>query len=82
VIIAALIGGTSLLGGEGVVFGTVLGALIVGTATTGMNILGVEPFVQRVLLGVVLLTAVGLDAFVRARRDRPVRRRAAGPAVT
>ncbi len=74
VIIAALIGGTSLLGGEGVVLGTVLGALILGTATTGMNILGVEPFVQRVLLGVVLLTAVTLDALVRARRDRSVRR--------
>ncbi len=76
VIIAALIGGTSLLGGEGVIVGTVLGALIVGTATTGMNILGVEPFVQRVMLGVVLLTAVSFDALVRARRGRPARRRA------
>jgi ribose/xylose/arabinose/galactoside ABC-type transport system permease subunit len=74
VIIAALIGGTSLFGGEGAVAGTVLGALIVGSATTGMNMIGVEPFVQRVMLGVVLLSAVGFDAIVRSRRDRPTRR--------
>ena len=76
VIIAALLGGTSLLGGEGSIVGLLLGALIVGTATSGMNILGVETFVQRVLLGVVLLAAVGLDAVVRARRNRPARRTA------
>jgi ribose/xylose/arabinose/galactoside ABC-type transport system permease subunit len=74
VIIAALVGGTSLFGGEGTIFGMILGALIVGTATTGMNILGVDPFVQRVLLGLVLLAAVSLDALVRARRERPARR--------
>jgi len=82
VIIAALIGGTSLFGGEGRIIGTVLGALIVGSATTGMNMIGVEPFVQRVMLGVVLLSAVGLDAIVRSRRDRPVRRVTAKVAQT
>jgi ribose transport system permease protein len=74
VIIAALLGGTSLLGGEGSIFGLLLGALIVGSATSGMNILGVPAFVQTVLTGVVLLAAVGLDALVRQRRVRPRRR--------
>ena len=74
VLIATLLGGTSLLGGEGSVIGLLLGALIVGTATTGLNILGVPSFIQTVLLGLVLLAAVGFDAIVRARRGRPVRR--------
>jgi ribose/xylose/arabinose/galactoside ABC-type transport system permease subunit len=73
VIIATLLGGTSLLGGEGSVLGLIVGALIVGSATSGMNILGIPAFIQTVALGVVLLAAVGLDAFLRARRDRPSR---------
>jgi ribose/xylose/arabinose/galactoside ABC-type transport system permease subunit len=80
VIIATLLGGTSLLGGEGSVVGLLLGALIVGSATSGMNILGVPAFVQTVLTGVVLLAAVGLDAIVRRRRGRP-RRRASSAAA-
>ena len=76
VIIATLLGGTSLLGGEGSVLGLLLGALIVGTATTGMNILGIPSFIQTVLLGTVLITAVGLDAVIRGRRGRPARRAA------
>jgi ribose/xylose/arabinose/galactoside ABC-type transport system permease subunit len=74
VIIATLLGGASLLGGEGSVFGTLIGALIVGCALSGMNILGVPSFIQSVLLGSVLITAVGLDAILRRRRDRPTRR--------
>ena len=77
VIIATLLGGTSLLGGEGSVLGLLVGALIVGCATSGMNILGVPVFIQSVLLGSVLITAVGLDAILRRRRDRPTRRVAA-----
>jgi ribose transport system permease protein len=81
VIIATLLGGTSLLGGEGSIVGLLLGALIVGSATSGMNILGVPAFVQTVLTGVVLLLAVGLDAVLRRRRGRR-RRRAAAIAET
>lgn len=73
VIIATLLGGTSLLGGEGSVLGLLTGALIVGCATSGMNILGIPAFVQTVALGCVLLAAVGLDAFLRSRRGHPVR---------
>jgi len=80
VIIATLLGGTSLLGGEGSVLGLLVGALIVGCATSGMNILGVPVFIQSVLLGSVLITAVGLDAILRRRRDRPTRRVASAEA--
>ena len=76
VLIATLLGGTSLLGGEGSIIGLLLGALIVGTATTGMNQLAIPSFVQTVLLGAVLIAAVGFDAVVRTRRGRPARRRA------
>jgi ribose transport system permease protein len=74
VIIATLLGGTSLLGGEGSILGLLLGALIVGVATSGMNILGVPAFIQTVMIGVVLLAAVALDAVLRRRRARPSRR--------
>jgi ribose/xylose/arabinose/galactoside ABC-type transport system permease subunit len=70
VLIATLIGGTSLLGGQGSVMGLVIGALIVGSVTSGMNILGVQTFVQQVVLGLVLLGAVSLDSFLRLRGVR------------
>jgi ribose transport system permease protein len=82
VIIATLLGGTSLLGGEGSVVGLLIGALIVGSATSGMNILGVPAFVQTVLTGVVLLAAVGLDAAIRRARGRPGRRSAQATQTT
>lgn len=74
VLIATLLGGTSLLGGEGSVLGVMLGALIVGTVTTGMNITFVPSFIQTVLLGGVLILAVGFDAVARSRRNRSTRR--------
>lgn len=70
VLTATLIGGTSLLGGQGSVMGLVVGALIVGSVTSGMNILGVQTFVQQVVLGLVLLGAVTFDSSVRMRGDR------------
>jgi ribose transport system permease protein len=76
VLIATLLGGTSLLGGEGSVLGLLVGALIVGSVTTGLNMLGVPSFIQTVLLGIVLLAAVGFDALVRSRRGHLLRRRA------
>ena len=77
VLIATLLGGTSLLGGAGTVAGLLLGALIVGSVTTGLNMLGVPSFIQTVLLGAVLIAAVGFDAIVRSRRGRSLLRRRA-----
>lgn len=66
-IVAAILGGTSLSGGEGSVVGALLGALILGTLNNGLNLLGVESFWQTVVQGVILVAAVGVDALVRRR---------------
>jgi ribose/xylose/arabinose/galactoside ABC-type transport system permease subunit len=72
VIVATLLGGTSLLGGQGTVIGMVVGAIIVGVLNNGFNLLGVQSFWQTVALGVVLVLAVGLDAVLR-REDLTAR---------
>jgi ribose transport system permease protein len=61
VIAAVVVGGTSLSGGEGKVFGTLLGALLIAVIQNGMNLTGVESYTQRVVLGAVILGAVLLD---------------------
>jgi len=61
VIAAVIIGGTSLSGGEGRILGTVIGALIIGVLSNGLNLAGVEPFWQYVAQGVVLIAAVIID---------------------
>lgn len=60
-IAAVVIGGTSLSGGKGRIFGTLVGALIIGTLNNGLNILGVSSFYQQVIRGIVILIAVLLD---------------------
>lgn len=87
VIVATILGGTSLLGGEGTVVGAFIGAIIVGVLNNGLNLLGVQSFWQTVSLGVVLVLAVGLDAVLRRekvavrirRRDRPAEPEGADP---
>lgn len=61
VIAAVVVGGTSLRGGEGRVLGTLVGALIIAVISNGMNLTGVEPYTQKVVLGLVILGAVLLD---------------------
>lgn len=61
VIVAAVLGGTSLNGGKGAVLGTVVGAAIVGVMSSGLNIIGVDRFWQYVVQGVVLVLAVVID---------------------
>ena len=70
VIVAVILGGTSLAGGEGRIAGTVIGAMIVGFLGNGLNLIGVEPFWQYVAQGVALIAAVILDR--AARRERSV----------
>jgi len=65
-IAASVIGGTSLLGGEGTVFGAILGAAIVGAMQNGMVLLNVSSYLQQVVLGIVLVIAVVYDT-VRQR---------------
>lgn len=60
-IAAAIIGGTSIYGGEGNVVGTFIGAILVGTIRNGMNLLNVPPSVQPVVIGVAIVLAVFYD---------------------
>jgi ribose transport system permease protein len=68
VIAAIILGGTSLFGGRGSVWGTLLAVLILGTLNNGLTLLNVSSFWQDVTKGAVLLLAVGLDQLrVRAQ---------------
>lgn len=60
-IAAVVIGGTSLSGGKGRIFGTFLGVLIIGVLNNGLNIIGVSAFYQQFIKGLVILFAVILD---------------------
>ncbi|WP_122647194.1 ABC transporter permease [Enterococcus mediterraneensis] len=60
-IAAVVLGGTSLSGGKGRIFGTLVGALIIGTLNNGLNLLGVSSFYQQIVKGIVIVIAVLLD---------------------
>lgn len=60
-IAAVVIGGSSLSGGRGSVFGTILGCLIIGVVNNGLFLLDVSPFWQQVVKGFVILAAVAID---------------------
>lgn len=67
VIAAVVIGGASLSGGEGSIFGALMGALIMNTISTGASQLGWNQWVQDIVTGVIILTAVALDRWRIAR---------------
>ncbi len=58
VIAAVVIGGTSLMGGEGKIWGTLIGAFIIGVIQNGMNLIGIESYTQKVILGILILMAL------------------------
>jgi D-xylose transport system permease protein len=65
---AAIIGGTSLTGGRGRVFGALVGALLMGSLNNGMSLMNVPTFYQETARGVVLLFAVAADQYRRTRK--------------
>jgi ribose transport system permease protein len=65
VIAAVVVGGTSLSGGSGKVFGTLIGALLIAVIENGMNLKGVGSYTQKIVLGLVILGAVLLDRLKR-----------------
>lgn len=65
VLTGIIVGGTSILGGEGSMQRTVIGCLFVALVANGFNLLGLDPFYQQITLGVILLAAVSLDAWSR-----------------
>jgi len=76
VITAVVLGGASISGGQGSIGGTVAGVLIIALLANGMNILNVPPFYQRVVTGLALLIAVGIDQYRKSRRGSPSRQAA------
>jgi ribose transport system permease protein len=66
-IAATVIGGTSLLGGEGTVVGTLIGALIMAVLRNGLNLLGVSSFIQQIVIGTVIIVAVLIDMALKRR---------------
>ncbi len=66
-IAAVVIGGTALFGGEGGVFGSLIGALIMGVLANGLNLLNVSAFWQRVIQGLVIVLVVVFDQWRRRR---------------
>ena len=64
-IAACVIGGASLMGGRGTVFGACLGALIMASLDNGMSLMNVRDFMQDIIKGSILVVAVGLDMFGR-----------------
>ncbi|HQN62477.1 MAG TPA: ABC transporter permease, partial [Flexilinea sp.] len=62
---SSVIGGASTLGGEGIIPGTVLGALVIATLRNGLNLSGASPFIQKMIIGIVIIAAVFIDRFKR-----------------
>lgn len=74
VISAVIIGGTSLFGGIGSVAGTALGALVLSILSDGLILLRIDPILQNVMVGIIIVVAVGIDQFRRGRMFRTLRR--------
>lgn len=62
---ASVIGGVSLAGGEGLLTGTLIGALIIGVLRNGLNLLSVSAFIQEIMIGSVIIIAVFADRIKR-----------------
>ena len=60
-ITAAVIGGTSFNGGVGTIWGTIVGALIIGVINNGLDLMAVSPFMQQVVKGVIIVLAIIID---------------------
>jgi ribose transport system permease protein len=68
VIAAVVVGGTSIAGGEGSIWRTVLGAFFIAFMINGFNLHQVDPIFQRIVQGTVILAAVAIDSWSRSRR--------------
>jgi ribose transport system permease protein len=70
IIAAVVIGGASLNGGTGSVLGSMIGALIMAVLRNGSNQMGWQNFTQEIIIGIVIIIAVGLDTFRQSRMKR------------
>lgn len=67
-IAAPVIGGISLAGGRGSLFGTLFGVVLLGTIDNGLTILNVSPFYQHIIRGAIIVVAVSIDILVNKRK--------------
>lgn len=67
VIASVIIGGASIYGGVGTIFGSFLGAILISMIQNGMMMMRVDPYWQSILIGVIMIVAVGVDQFRRRR---------------
>ncbi|MFR3031678.1 MAG: ABC transporter permease, partial [Blautia sp.] len=65
---AAIVGGTSFTGGIGTVSGTIAGAFIIGFLENVMNLVGVNPYIQQVIEGFIIVLAVAFDVVSKSRK--------------
>ena len=69
---AAIVGGTSFTGGIGTVSGTIAGAFIIGFLENVMNLVGVNPYIQQVIEGFIIVLAVAFDVVSKSKKSQKV----------
>jgi ribose/xylose/arabinose/galactoside ABC-type transport system permease subunit len=74
VIVAVVLGGTAITGGQGNIIGSIVGVLIIGTLDNGLNLMGVSTFYQEIVLGAALIFAVGMGEVLRRTWSSILRR--------
>lgn len=67
-IAAVILGGTSLMGGRGTIWGTMVGAFIIGILNNGFNLMAVDAHFQLVAKGVIILLALLLDRYLKQKQ--------------
>ena len=70
VIASVVIGGTSLFGGSGTIFGTVVGAILIGVLLNGLVLMNVSSYIQQIIIGVIIVLAVAFDTFAKSKRRK------------
>lgn len=65
---SVVIGGTSMSGGTGTIYGTIIGAMFMGVLSNMLNLLGVDAYFQQIVRGVIIIVAICIDAFSKGRK--------------